>query len=440
MSSSPAVLLRRTTCPHCWADFAPEEALWIAAHADLLGDPRLGPDHPQRFRPSRFDLAGNALDGRGLVCTGLACPRCHLSVPRALLETEPAFVSILGSPACGKSFFLAALTWELRRILPQRFALAFTDADPVANRILNGYEEQLFLHPDADRLVPVADLIAKTLPQGGDLYDTVRYGSQEVSYPRPFLFTARPQPHHPSRDNAALARLLCLYDNAGESFRPGEESTRSPVTQHLAHARLLLFLFDPTQDVRFRALCPEAASVPGTRPCRQETVLLEAAARVRRVAGLGAHDRVDRPLVVVLTKQDVWAHLLDDDLATEPWGRGGFAGLDLERIEVGSRRLRETLLHVCPEIVTAAEGFARTVAYIAVSALGTTPVRDPDHGEAVVRPSTLAPRWATVPLLYGLSRALPELIPPVKRRLPAGALTRGRTMLEGPPRAAPGGR
>src|SRR5205823_14427851 len=129
------------------AAFAPEEILWITAHADLLGDQRLGPDQQQRFLPTRFNLDGNALDAKGFVCHLLACPKCHLPVPRVLLEIEPYFVSILGSPACGKSYFLTAMTWEMRRLLPLHFALSFTDADPVSNRQLNAYEEALFLNP-----------------------------------------------------------------------------------------------------------------------------------------------------------------------------------------------------------------------------------------------------------------------------------------------------
>ena len=39
-----------------------------------------------------------------------SCPHCHLSIPRALVETESFLVSILGTPACGKSYYLAALT------------------------------------------------------------------------------------------------------------------------------------------------------------------------------------------------------------------------------------------------------------------------------------------------------------------------------------------
>src|SRR5437667_12620553 len=107
----PAVaqtLLRRTTCPHCWTKFAPADVLWISRHSDLLGDPRLGREEQQRFLPTRFDLDGNALDAKGFVCQNLACPKCHLSVPRALLETEPLCISILGTPACGKAYSLPA--------------------------------------------------------------------------------------------------------------------------------------------------------------------------------------------------------------------------------------------------------------------------------------------------------------------------------------------
>jgi hypothetical protein len=413
-------LLARTICPHCWVPFSPEDVLFISAHADLVGDPRLGAERQQRFRPTRFDLAGNALDARGLPCNALACPRCHLPVPHALLETEPAFVSILGTVACGKSFFLATLTWALRQVLTRHFALTFTDADPAANRLLSDYEEQLFLHPAPDTPVPVGDLIHKTLTQG-DGYDTVRYGSQEVSYPRPFLFSVRPQRRHPNGAAAAqFSRLLCLYDNAGESFQPGAETTRSPVTQHLAHSRLLLFLFDPTQDARFRKLCRPAggrAAAWGGPTSRQETVLLEAAARVRRATGLSQNARHKRPLIVVLTKHDAWSGLLGERTPAEPWAQSNnLAALDVGGIEHRSRQARDLLQHTCPEIVTAAEEFAREVVYVPVSALGRPPELDPHSGKPVIRPKDIRPFWAAVPLLYGLCRFLPGLVPALERQ------------------------
>jgi hypothetical protein len=418
MPSLPPRLLRRTVCPHCWSAFAAEEVLWVSAHADLLGDPLLGPDRHQRFLPTRFDLEGNALDANGFPCHELACPRCHLTVPRAVLETEPVFISVLGMPACGKSFFLTAMTWELRQVLPRHFALSFGDADPAANRNLNEYEELLFLNPRAEELTPLADLIRKTELQG-ELYDTVTYGGQTVSYPRPFLFALQALDDHPKfTPDRRLSRLLCLYDNAGEHFQPGFDSTASPVTHHLAHARLLMFLFDPTQDPRFRRLCwPGEPSLAAGRTSRQETLVHEAAVRVRRYTGLPHDGRHARPLVVVVTKSDVWGHLLENAELPDPWLRkDGVGGLDADRVELTSRAVRELLARVCPEVVTAAENFAAEVVYVPVSALGNSPVVHPGACQLAVRPADIRPLWVTVPLLYGVCRWVPGVIPALRHK------------------------
>ncbi len=281
-STVPSIkLLSQVTCPHCWERFPPDQVLWITEHVDLLGDPLLGPEQQQRFLPSRFTIEGDAIDSKGMTCRSLACPRCHLPVPRSMLEMEPLFLSILGGPASGKSYFLTSMTWQLRKLLPLEFSVAFTDADPAANRVLNECEESLFLNPRESEMTPLGNLIRKTELQG-ELYDTVGYGQQRVSYPRPFLFTMQPQARHMSADKAeASSRMLCLYDNAGEHFQPGQDTTSSPVTRHLAHSRAILFLFDPTQDKRFRAVCRSKDIGPaGTRDnrlSRQETLLNESA-------------------------------------------------------------------------------------------------------------------------------------------------------------------
>src|SRR3984957_11459257 len=152
-------LLSQVTCPHCWERFAPEDVLWISEHVDLLGDPLLGPERQQRFLPSRYTVQGDAIDSKGMTARSLACPRCHLSIPRAMLEMDSLFISILGAPACGKSYFLTAMTWQMRQLLPLHFKIAFTDADPESNRVLNECEEGLFLNPNESDVVPLAGLI-----------------------------------------------------------------------------------------------------------------------------------------------------------------------------------------------------------------------------------------------------------------------------------------
>ncbi len=419
---SPLKLLPQVTCPHCWERFSPEQVLWISEHLDLLGDPFLGPESQQRFLPSRYTLEGDAVDPKGMTCRTMACPRCHLPIPRAMMEMEPLFVSILGAPASGKSYFLTAMTWQLRRTLPIQFKVGFTDADPASNRSLNDCEESLFLNPDQAEVIPLGGLIRKTELQG-ELYDTVTYGQQTVNYPRPFLFAMQPQDGHPGGDPEKAARMLCLYDNAGEHFQPGQDSSSSPVTRHLARSQAILFLFDPTQDLRFRTLCRGGdageTSQRAARLSRQETILNEAAARIRRHAGLSQNARFESPLIVVLSKLDEWAHLLDDDGGEdEPWrAQGNLTGVDVERIERRSAVLRALLMQHCPELVAAVQSFAKDVTYIAVSSLGARVEIDPQTGLPGIRPRDIRPRWVTVPLLFAVSRVLPALVPRLIRRV-----------------------
>jgi hypothetical protein len=412
-------LLRQATCPRCWRTFHPEDVLWVAAHADLTGDQRLGPDHPQRFLPTRFSVEGHALDARGFPCQSLACPHCHLPFARALLEREPLFVSILGTPGCGKSYYLAALTWQLRRVLPQ-FALSFTDVEPLINQQLTDGEEALFLNQRPTNYQLLSSLIGKTKLQG-EMYDTVSYGAQTVVYPRPYLFGLHPLPHHHRAGQAPApgGRVMCLYDNAGEHFQPGRETTAAPVTQHLARAELLLYLFDPTQDPRFAAWVATGAAAE--RSTRQELILLEAAARIRRTLGLAAGERLDRPLIVVLTKSDSWMHRLPQADWSDPWKGGkGVFGLDAERIERRSDEVRALLEPVCPHLIRDAESVAREVLYVPVSALGHAPRQTPNG--PFVRPADVKPLWVTTPALYGLYRWLGRLVPGLKRSASLPAL------------------
>jgi hypothetical protein len=404
-------LVPKVTCPHCWNQFPPDQILWVSQHSELIGDSVLGPEKPRRFLPTRFTLSGQALDSKGMACQALACPRCHLFIPRSVLDIEPLFISIIGGPKTGKSYFLASLTWELRRVLGSQFGLSFSDADTVSNQVLNEYEATLFLPEDPDRLVA----IRKTELEG-ELYDQVSLGGHLMVLPRPFLFNLRPLPTHPhAAQREACSRVLCMYDNAGEHFQPGMDRTGSPVTQHLARSRALIFLFDPTQDPRFREQCRGLSNDPqlgqSRTTQRQETLLVEAALRVRRFTNLPPNAKHNRPLIVVVPKSDVWGQLVGEDVISEPIRpnavTGGLSAVDTARIERVSSLLRALLLRSTPEVVAAAEDFCEHVIYIPISALGKSP-EESAIGEGksglFVRPGDIAPRWAAVPILYMLSK------------------------------------
>lgn len=418
---SKTKLLPQVTCPHCWHRFPPEQILWISEHTDLLGDPLVGPELMQRFLPTRFTVRGEALDARGFPCHQLACPQCHLTIPRPLLEKEPLFFSIFGAPASGKSYYLAAMTWELRKVLPLQFGLSFADTDPILNRHLNEYEESVFSSANSAELTPLASLIRKTEEQG-DLYSTITRGTQTISYPRPCLFSLDPQSNHFSRTEEKpkdLGRIMCLYDNAGESFQPGKDNVASPVTRHLAQSRALYFVMDPTQDARFQRRMGTTGQMPGMRSSRQELLAQEAAVRIQKFSS--ADNQRRRPLIVILTKFDLWAHLVGQGELPEPWLRShskSHSGepqstsvmLDIDLIHKESDLMRQLMLETCPEIVTIADTLSNLVTFVPVSAVGWKVRPHPQSGLPSIIPAESKPCWATVPILLGVAQTMKSLV------------------------------
>jgi len=406
-------------CPHCWHRFRPEDSLWIAAHPDLLGDQLLTAEEPVRFLPSRFSPDREAIDPGGARTRRIACPHCHLEVPRLLLERPMTIMSIAGSPSSGKSFFLASAMWKLREDLARMFSVAFTDTDPMMNRALTDNEARLFLAEDPSSSVH----IDKTELEGSQ-YNSVQFDPGVATLlARPFMFTARPSREHvnghaPDR----LTQLFTLYDNAGEHFFPGADTARAPGTQHLARAQVLMFVFDPTQDVRFRhrlaGLSEDPQLAPGAKVTRQDQLVVEMARRVRMHSGLSAGQRIAKPLFVVLSKSDIWGRLLVDDggrpldISSPPYEkeRAGLGRMSIRRVDAVSDRVRALLRSIAPEVVTAAEDAFDRVIFVPVSAIGTSPRVDPSSGLLKVPVARIAPRWVTVPFLYTLARWSSHLV------------------------------
>ncbi len=403
-------LLQTVLCPHCWHGFTPDEALWIAAHPELRGDSLLSGDEFQRFLPSRFTPSGEAIDERGSRCQRQACPKCHLPISSILFEKPASIFSLVGQQASGKSHLLAAAVWRMRQSFPTQFALSFADADPLSNRLINDNEASLFLPSNPQALVH----IEKTQLQGST-YDSVLFSPGEPTLlPRPFLFTMAPSRGHPNERLAGDARVvLCAYDNAGEHFLPGADTPIAPGTQHLSRSKVILFVYDPTQDPRFRARLQQRSADPQvTTPAgtgRQDVILGEMANRLRIYRGGAVSARIEVPLIVVVSKSDVWSGLLPShDLTSDPWRASealrGPAIFDRQRVETTSEALGRLIAQTAPEFVALAEDSFERVVYIGVSALGCAPQLDQASGLLKVRPAEIRPRWVEVPFLYSLAR------------------------------------
>jgi len=404
-------LVKKITCPNCWHEFPPEDVCYIARQ---MNDPVLGPNEYLRFSPTRFTVEGNALDPAGNPTSDLACPRCHLQIPELLLEVPALIISLIGSPASGKSYFLTTMTYLLRSLLP-RADLRFADACPEFNSVIREYEDSLFSNPTSTEPVQ----IRKTDPGDARLYKFATINGVSIRFPVPLQFTIWPTESHPNYAQAArIGRVLVLYDNAGEDFLPGAAEPGSAVVRHLARSDILMALLDPSQEARLKRFCnPEDPQIAlGLRPQggpvgvpRQEVILTTAANHARRFLGITHSQPLDKPLIVVIPKFDLMARHLGLDLDQEPYAAaddGKVLRLKCPEVERTSDTIREFLRQECPDFVATAESLSRKVCYIPVSSLGCSPVLV-ERGTTRfygIRPADLAPKWVTVPLLYCLTK------------------------------------
>ncbi len=388
------------TCPTCWFKFDRGDAMNIAVHATLRGDPLLGEDAMQRFHATRFNDRGQALDAMGLAAPDLACPHCRRKLPPGFMDTPHHIFSIVGAPSSGKSYYLSVLTRTLQTSLYQNFGVTFRDADPSENVILTQMRTQLF-----SASTPEDAFLAKTELEGM-LYETLPRQGRKVRLPKPFVFKLTRSRAHDT-DFA-----LVFYDNAGEHFEPTRNSADSPGAQHIAVASGIFFLFDPLHNTEFRARLRgiRDPQIQSRRLDQQDVILAETEVRIKNVLGLDSRQTIDTPFAVMVGKSDTWVHLLGDAPLLPCVEKGA---LLLENVRQNSARLRELLLELCPAIVANAEAISSNVAYFPISPLGCSPVQFTDS-EGHVRigpdPQSIQPKQVEVPSLWVLSQLAPEVV------------------------------
>ena len=141
----------------------------------------------------------------------------------------------------------------------------------------------------------------------------------------------------------------------------------------------------------------------------QEVLLSELKRRVFELRGLATNQRCDIPMAVVIPKMDAWHELLDENIES-PVSEGQ---LDLGAIDRNSAAMYNLIRGLCPHILASAESFSSNVKYFAVSAFGHTPVEVKKGKEVFIvpDPQQLTACYTEHPMLWLLSRAVPELVP-----------------------------
>ncbi len=432
-----ASLVDRISCPHCGNGFPPERLHFIARSPGLAYDHRLPEGAMRRFLPTHFTFQGDAVDAGGATCSETACPECHLKVPVLMALRKSLPLSIFGSPSSGKSYLLGAMSHELRKRLGSS-RLRFDDVDTEANAILLDYERRMFVQPTPQHWV----YLEKT-GEFGDWYSDVWFGARidknKRTFPKPFLYRLDPVSGHPEESNISdVARVICLFDNAGEHYQAGGDKYNL-VTGHLERSQGMIFVFDPTQDQAFRKACREKSSdgqFKDTVVDRQDILYGNVMNRILTLRSLPPTERVNVPLVVALTKFDAWRFLLGTESLPDvfrevklPAG-GVIRAFDPRVVADVSRACRDLLQHVSPELLATIESRCNPagITFLPVSATGgpsegkTDAAKwtfgseaAPPNGYDYFLAGKIAPIWADVPMLTILHRCVPRLVPTVQR-------------------------
>ena len=389
------------TCPHCWRTFSPENVCYISSHPDLLGDDIAGEFEQKRFLPTVYHSDGLPMDSRGMRCTDMACPHCHLRLPASIVDLDSIYFSIAGAPSSGKSYFLTSMVHDLRKTLPQH-NYSFYDVDPVINRVINSYEDTIFMAADSSQVVS----LPKTQQIGNDFSNQITKNGVTFELPKPFIF--RFQSSNLLPKNNRIDRNLIFYDNAGEHFQPGADSIANPATIHLTHSNGIIFLFDPLNDANMRKDCDhrDPQTMLNTKITDQTTLFAEMVNRIRRHGNMNSEQISDIPLIIAIGKYDAWKNMLPkkieeieifhenpDDFSLE---------IDMNAIMDVSFAMREMMMETATGLVSQAETFFRRVFFVPVSSFGCLASKT-ESGNIGIIPANLAPVWVSVPLLLLLA-------------------------------------
>ena len=389
------------TCPTCWLKFDRGDVMHVAVHDSLFGDPLLGEEQMKRFHATRFNDRGQALDDYGIPCTEIACPHCRRTLPPGFFDEPHKIFSIVGAPQSGKSYYLTVLIKLLQTTLFREFGVVFRDADPTGNAPINEMKSHLFSAQNSAQA-----FLTKTQLEGS-MYERLPRYDRMVTLPKPFIYSLSGA--ESDDENCSVV----FYDNAGEHFQPGQDSSNSPGAQHIASSDAIFFLFDPTINPDFRRSINDSddPQFKSQVSDQQDIILAETEVRIKKLLGLGRREKVQTPLAIIIGKCDSWINKIGSDNLKNPIVDGT---LDMGAVESNSKHVRGLMEEHCPYVVANAERISSEVCYFAASAFGHTPVTFEDD-KGVTRigpdPQKINPMYVEIPTLWALSRVQPGLVP-----------------------------
>ena len=388
-------------CPHCWHAFAANEFVYVAKHPSLQNDPLLGPAEYLRFTPNLWE-DGKPMDPKGEIADELACPECHRKLPRSIKNTKQHIISLVGDAASGKSYFLSVNTKILGDSFPKYFGTLFEDATPGENNVLRRMVDSLYGASSPEQV----NIIKTQLYQDSYVNIKLKSANREVSMPKAFIFKV-------TKIGQVDCRLnLVFFDNAGEHFRPENDSVDNPGAQHVAAASGIMFLFDPFNHNDFkRAIRKHHNDDPQFENKTVDNITVILAEMKKRIEQLNNTDKIKAPLAFIVGKYDSWHQLIPEgEKFYEPREQNV---LNYSAIKHNSDLTRTILYDISPGLVAQAESLSDNTMFFPVSNFGSSPVTIERDGDRFIVPDPmrLNPLFADIPVLWLTSQIDSILVP-----------------------------
>ena len=386
-------------CPYCRVVSDIGDVLSVSVSPSLLGDSVLGEGEQSRFAPTNFTDNGLAIDAEGGVCTDIACPCCHMSIPQDLMQLEQIVMSVVGGGGSGKSVFLASCIWRCRQQLRLKFGVGFRDLAPAWNTWIRSYEEKLFFQQDDTQL----QQIAKTDIGLGDVARNINLRGDHVLIPEPSYFRLE------GGKLADSEKSFLIYDCNGEQFEPGRDKSSNLLTLHTLSADTILFLFDPSCDPRLRPMLYFGKGTAMNGAQMQDVLLAELAAKSKKYMGNRGGRKLKQPLLFAISKADMLRNELPMDIDVYRMNDEGKIALDVAALREVSDKTEAFLDKHVPEVSATARDISNDIWFLPISALGHNPMREG------VRPCDIHPIWTELPVVFTLAQK--GLIPTVNGTL-----------------------
>lgn len=377
-------------CPYCRTVSDIGDVLSVSVSLNLLGDPVLGEGEQSRFAPTNFTDNGLAIDAEGGICTDIACPCCHMSIPQDLMQLDQVVMSVVGTAGAGKSVFLASSIWQCRQLLRQRFGVGFRDLAPKWNTWIRNYEAKLFFQQDNTKL----QQIEKTDIQASNISRSVNLNGESVLLPTPSYFRI----DGGTNTDDDTEKSLVIYDCAGEHFLPENDVHSSLVTLHTLSADSILFLFDPSADPRMQPFLDRGCGTASNFAQMQDVLLAELAAKSKKYTGNRGGRKLKQPLLFAISKADMLHKELPLEMDVYRKLEDGKMALDVAALSELSEKTEAFLNRHVPDVVATARDISNEIWFFPLSALGHNPLNEG------VRPCDIKPLWTEFPVVFTLAK------------------------------------